>query len=483
MRWQIGSMVLFLAPEGGLYWRSLGSGSPPPPPPPPPSDNITVSLVASRLSGPAPLAVHFSAVGTTTTLSGVTDPFRQLLYTFDYDDPGSGTWPLSGGSKNSDASGPLAAHVFETPGTYVVRCTASRGGESSYDEETITVTDPDEVYAGTDTVYISPSANYSGAPSGAETRTTVPTIVGGKRYMFRRGESYGALDIPAGVVGTQVVAAGSGAKPIVSLIQIGATSVPSGTQFPEDITIENLSCSGEIVQTAYMRRLLLKGIDQPNHASISLGSASNYWAENTGGRYGPSLPVVREHFIVGCYSRGTNSTFGFTGDLIQSAVLGCDFMGAEQHTMRLWSGYRAVIAHNAIRGVSADGIRHALKMHSGGTDTFTLGQTYSGGNTWATSQVVIYKNLFSDASDNNAFSVVLGPQNDTSAEPLEDVIVEENTFSRGSSWVSDLQLAGRRMTYIGNTVSGGGAAAVDAPGLHAAGLPEGWEGPYFDSRT
>ena len=121
-------------------------------------------------------------------------------------------------------------------------------------------------------------------------------------------------------------------------------------------------------------------------------------------------------------------------------------------------------------------------MHSNGTATFTPGQAHGSVAAWATSKVVVYRNLFSDSTDNNAFAAVFGPQNDESSEPLEDVIVEGNVFARGSNWASDLQLAGRRMTAINNTLVGGGAATVEAPGLHAVGLPLGWRGPYFNSR-
>lgn len=475
MSLRIGDIGLLYMPAG-FVTADLSASEPPP------SGDIAVSLVASRTSGPAPLAVHFSAIGTTTSISGVTNAFRQLLYTFDYGDPGSGTWPISGGSKNSDASGPLGAHVFETPGTYTVRCTASRGGSSGYQEETITVTDPATVYPGTNTVYISPSANYAGAPAGAELRTTMPTIASGKRYMLRRGESFGALNIPHGTVGTQVVAAGSGAKPAVSSIQIGTVAQPPNASFPEDITISGLQCNGEINQSSYTRRLLLKDIDQPSTSLITLGSALGYYAEP--GRYGPSMPYLREIFLVGCYARGNTTDFGFTGDMIQSAMLGCDFMTAAQHTARVWGAHQAVISHNALRGVSAGGGRHCLKMHSSGVNTFTLGATFADVTNWATRYAVVYRNLFSDASDNNSFAAVFGPQNAESAEPLEDVIVEGNVFARGSAWVSDLQMSGRRMTYIGNTVLvGSGAAAVNAPGLHSGGLPAGWTGPYFPDRS
>lgn len=485
MRYQINSLALSIR-RGSARWRTLpamveSEPPPPPPPPPPPSGDITVALVASRTSGPAPLAVHFSAIGTTTSIEGVTDTFRQLIYTFDYGDPGSGTWPISGGSKNSDAGGPLGAHVFETPGTYVVRCTGSRGGSSGYQEVTITVTDPATVYAGTSTVYISPSANYAGAPAGAETRTTMPVIASNKRYMLRRGESFGALNIPHGVTGTQVVAAGSGAKPQVSSIQIGTVAQPPDANFPRDITISDLACSGEINQSSAASRVLLKGIDQSGTSTITLGSALGYYADPS--RYGPTMPNLREMFLVGCYSRGNTTDFGFTGDMIQSAMLGCDFMTAGQHTARVWGAHQALIAHNALRGVSAGGGRHCLKMHSYGADTFVLGSTVGDTSAWATRYVVVYRNLFSDAADNNSFAAVFGPQNAESAEPLEDVIAEGNVFARGPSWVSDLQLSGRRMTAIGNTqLVGGGAATVDAPGLHSVGLPAGWTGPYFSSR-
>lgn len=450
---------------------------------PPPSGDIAVAIVPSRTSGPAPLAVHFSAVGTTTSLAGVSNAFRQLLYTFDYGDPGSGTWPISGGSKNSDVGGPLGAHVFETPGTYTVRCTASRGAESSFAEVTITVTDPNTVYSGTNTVFISPSANYAGAPAGAETRTTVPTIVSGKRYMFRRGESHGALNIPHGVAGTQVVDAGSGAKPVVSSIVIGTDGLPPNSSFPNDITVANLQSSGDITQNISAQRILLLNVDQPSSSSITFCSAEGYWAETGGGRYGPTMPYSRELFLVGGTSVGNTSAMALTGNMIQSAVLGCDIKGSSQHTARFWFAVELFMAHNDLSGPSSDGIRHTLKIHSNGSLDHAIGSTYAAGTTFASSRNVIANNVFSDTDDNNAFPVVLGPQNDIVDEGLEDFILESNRFKVGPNLVADANLAGRRMTAINNTrYVGGSAASVSMPGLHNAGLPSGWGETYFTSR-
>lgn len=486
MRYQINSLALSIR-RGSARWRTLqdmveSEPPPPPPPPPPPSGDITVSLVASRTSGPAPLAVHFSAVGTTTSIEGVTDPFRQLLYTFDYGDPGSGTWPISGGSKNSDASGPLGAHVFEAPGTYTVRCTGSRGGSSGYQEVTITVTDPATVYAGTNTVYISPSANYAGAPAGAELRTTTPPIASGKRYMLRRGESFGALNIPHGVTGTQVVAAGSGAKPVLSSVSIGTGGQAPNDSYPSDVSLVDLSVNGGITQTSAGRRFLFLRVDQPSTLEFNLNSAIDYWSDPS--RFGLSMPYPGEYFLVDCVSAGNTSAAGITGHMFQSAVLGCDFKAATQHTIRFWSANQLLMAHNDISGPSGDGIRHALKLHAGddGSLVGTTG-TYAGAATFATRRCVIKSNVFSDTDDNNAFAVAVNPENGIVSQPLEDVIVEDNRFRVGPNRVADISLSGRRMTYINNTMLvGGGAANVSAPGLHAEGLPAGWTGPYFSSR-
>lgn len=445
-----------------------------------PTGDIVALLAPSRLSGTAPLAVHFAAVGTTSDL--VADPYRQLLYTFDYGDPASGTWPVSGASRNADVGGPLGAHVFTEPGTYTVRVTAERGAAEAFHEATIVVAAPAATYPGAATVFVSTSGNFAGAPAGAQLLTAMPTVASNKRYILRRGENFGALTIPHGVTNTQVVAQeGGGARPAVTTIQIGNVSQPPNSNFPADITVAGLACSGEITQTSAASRVLIYDISQTGGGTITLGSAIEYYAAPE--RYGPTMPNLREIFVVGCSAAGNTSAFGLTGDLIQSAILGCDLKLTQQHTVRGWGAYQAIIAHNAIRGRSAAGSVHALKVHSHGLDTFVLGSAIGTGSTWASRYGVIANNRFSDPADNNAFAVVLGPQNGESAEGLEDFIVENNVFERGPAWVSDLQMAGRRMTAIGNTVAGGGAAAVDAPGLHAGGLPGPWNSPYYTSRT
>src|SRR4030065_2651648 len=159
---------------------------------------IVLSLVPARTSGVAPLAVFFDASATTDT--GVTNrPFHDLEYTWSFGDASSGTWASGaqpGVSSKNSATGPVAAHVFETPGTYTVTLTAFDGTNSATTNTTITVQDPNTVFAGSNTICFSTSGTFTGCPSGA-THTTTSNFVTAianqttsKRLLFRRGETF-----------------------------------------------------------------------------------------------------------------------------------------------------------------------------------------------------------------------------------------------------------------------------------------------------
>ena len=136
--------------------------------------DIALSLAPARTSGVAPLAVFFDASGTTDV--GVTArPFHDLEYTWDFGDPTAGTWAYGaqpGVSSKNSATGPVAAHVFEKPGTYTVTLTAFDGTNTVTTSKTITVDDPDVVFAGSGTVCMSTSGTFTNCPSGASHVTT-----------------------------------------------------------------------------------------------------------------------------------------------------------------------------------------------------------------------------------------------------------------------------------------------------------------------
>jgi len=100
----------------------------------------------------------------------------------------------------------------------------------------------------------------------------------------------------------------------------------------------------------------------------------------------------------------------------------------------------------------------------------------SGRGGWATNQIVISNNLFGNAADNNAWTVAIAPQNDTVEEGIQNVLLESNTFYRGSNTSTDLVIAGRLITYRNNKVSNGAALSV---GTDNGVLPAGWYGPNF----
>src|SRR3972149_6052856 len=130
---------------------------------------VTASVVPSRTSGVAPLSVFFDA--TTTTSDATTRPFHDLDYAWDFGDPSAGAWALDGLPKNQ-AKGGVAGHVFETPGTYTVTLTVRNAlGETDTQRVSITVQDPEVVFAGANTVCFSVSGNFTGGPTGATPRT------------------------------------------------------------------------------------------------------------------------------------------------------------------------------------------------------------------------------------------------------------------------------------------------------------------------
>ena len=196
-----------------------------PAPAPTQSGSITPSLVPARTSGVAPLAVFFDASGTTAT--GTNHPFHELEYRWDFGDPASGNWRTTGLPKNK-AMAPVAAHVFETPGTYTVTLTVFNGIDTVTATTSIVVADPGTVFSGTNTICVAvanrPVAGEGGCPAGADVRQSGnwPTIVNtfaapGKRVLLNRGEVYtGDATALLNKRGPGIIGAyGSGAKPVI----------------------------------------------------------------------------------------------------------------------------------------------------------------------------------------------------------------------------------------------------------------------------
>ncbi|RLD03823.1 MAG: hypothetical protein DRI65_12075, partial [Chloroflexota bacterium] len=155
---------------------------------------ITPRIDASRVSGVAPLSVFFDASDTTSTATG--KPFHEVHYAWDFGDTNAGNWQYGNlGRKDKNlASGPIAAHVFETPGTYTVRLTTKGlDGVTVSKSISVTVQNPDSVFSGNNTICFSSTGNYTSCPGGAQHITTssfqnaMDYATAGKRLLFRRG--------------------------------------------------------------------------------------------------------------------------------------------------------------------------------------------------------------------------------------------------------------------------------------------------------
>lgn len=190
-----------------------------------------VTFIPSRTSGVAPLFVFFDTVGQVPA-SVSREPFLDLEYKWDFGDVTAGTWAfgsMAGIASKNAAVGPVAGHIFETPGTYSVCLTVKDrvGAVLTPTCQNITVTDPDVVFASTTVCVNAVSSDFSQCPSANpadhvinsdfDAVITAQTNAGKRRVLFNRGETFN-VSVPASptVTGPGLIGAyGTGVRPKV----------------------------------------------------------------------------------------------------------------------------------------------------------------------------------------------------------------------------------------------------------------------------
>ena len=424
-----------------------------------------------------------TATSNTTGLDG----FRQITYSYDFGDDRGQTWAVSGQPKNTQTGGPISAHVFDVPGTYTVKVRATTAtGAYSDASVTVTVANPDTFYASTKTVCVSPSNNFTGCPTGAAQQTGMPSAWNGKRVLLHRGESFGDISIQDGNSAVQVGAYGSGAKPIVSTVGVG-TWRPATTAFATDITVMDLNVKNGMQQSMGSKVLFYRNDVHTTGGGLSMTFGQmDYWYRGDSYRTVAQSAFynAREIFFVenNAVNPDTSSaSYGVWGDGSRIALMGNRYGKQQMHSVRISALNKGFIAHNEIQGISSDGIRHAMKVHSMGLNAYSDGliNDTSGQGGWASSQIVVANNLFGNAADNNAWTVAISPQNDQYAEGVENVVFENNRHVRGGNTSTDLVLGGRKLTYRGNSIVSG-ASFAEGVG-HTGALPSTWQGPYYSN--
>jgi len=400
---------------------------------------------SSQTSGVAPLAVFFDAVHAEMVpkppeVNGRQE-FADQYYEWEFGDENAGTWAINGRSKNV-AAGYVATHVYEQPGTYTVTLAVTDvdGNRTGY-SETITVEDPDVVYAGANTICFSTASSFDGCPADATHRTTddISTIsefyASGRRVLLRRGDSWttDAVTTIRDVSGPFTLGAfGPCDNPDVRGICSNAPNINvtnGGQSDPidepviavmnsSDIRLMDIELTGEAARWTALDggtgidrllnlRLRVTGFTTP--------MGSGHWDTRGHDQY-----MLVDSDVGGGASNGV-----YTGSE-RLAILGNRIADSQDsHVVRVWQGYLADIGHNSLSGssLSSDSGRHALMMH--GPMEEEIADTGPAGLDHRTRFVIIHDNTFGGSGP---WPVYIGPQNGETDERLRDIVLERNRF-------------------------------------------------------
>jgi PKD repeat protein len=419
----------------------------------------TSELEASRTSGVAPLAVFFDATGNDLS----TQAFHERGYVWDFGDPSSGTWATTGRSKNA-ARGPFAAHTFETPGTYTVTAVVTdMRGSSRKRTATISVEDPDVVFAGKKTVCFSTGRDFSGCPSGAKKVTlnafheALTRAKSGMRLLFKRGDIFSGvsradLDAPGpGILG----AFGSGDPPAIDMTYSdGLLGLSDSRPTIDDWRIMDLHFighgSGFIIEAENrIQRVTMLRLSTSNAAqSVVISTSKPDYFGN---------PIHSEVALLECSFHDMVGGYGAFVSSEKLMVLGNRIVDVNGHVFRTQHVKRGVYSNNLLSHPNKK-TGTVLKLHAEPV------RGVQDGPRRASSHFVITGNIFEGAG--NDWSVSIGPQSHRWNESVHDGILDGNHFIAGSGSQVLLHLAGTKITVRNNLFDT--SAALEHIAIHVA---------------
>ncbi|MFH0975386.1 MAG: hypothetical protein V1874_06350 [Spirochaetota bacterium] len=374
---------------------------------------IIISVSTSRLSGVAPLSVFFDATGTTglTDLGFFADNAAYMDATFAWNFDADNTDP---DGKYENASGFVAAHVFEHPGTYRVHLDVyDAAGNTASKDTVITVS----AFSGT-TYYVAADGDDSGTGAIDDPFQTVSHALTGShvqnntRILFKQGDIFNTAYVGITSSATPVIVGTyddpsdpSSDKPIIY------STESNGAYSTIDLTVNDWRVMNLEVQSGgYSYNVPPRYPSGINFTSSSTNCLKYRTAENNlgqlplniGGHYNTIAECEFYNVNLGGYSSGTATNY-------ENAIIGNnvhDQIGDhEGHTFRLQGGNRFFIAHNTFGPNIETVVWDALTIR---------------GNS---EKVVIYKNTMYG----NVLSI--RPQNTNSAEEYQHhVLADSNLF-------------------------------------------------------
>ena len=449
---------------------------------------ITPDLVASLVSGPAPLAVHFDASGTVVDDSTV-NTFGDLGYKFNFGDPASGTWVHSNKSKNEQIGGPISAHIYETPGTYTAQLDVySPAGEKAQKSVMITVLSADNVYAGSATVcLVMDPAKATLCPTGATVRTS-PTSWGAfasdTRYMLAAGDDFTPLGAASiNCENCRISKVGDGENPKLSKITYSPKpSYPPRKNFTvSQVQVQSVDVAfGENI--LIWRSKIIAAAGSLTNPTIMAGTTADYYYKNPGSLDPNKL--IRPRKIVIAENQVDGSDAAVNGMFLvatQISVMGNEVRRPKEHDIRVPFTDRSFIAHNLLVN-GANKTKHNIKLHGNGFDALT-DEYYFSAKSPATNGVIISSNVIGEnQGDVNNWQIAVAPQSDLYSEGLKNVVVEDNRFVFNSSAPGaqrQIVMTGKYLYERGNAFTSRGdrvSVGTDAQGNL---VPLDWKGPYF----
>lgn len=438
--------------------------------------SVEAAPSASRTTGVAPLSVHFNA--DVAASNSEARPFHDYEYSWNFGDSASGTWGTDGKSKNTD-KGPVSSHVYESPGTYtatlIIRNLSGVVDTASF---TITVTNPDTVFSGTNTTCISTNTDFTGCPSGATQLTTndlssLPTLTtSGKRVLLRRGSTWTSSntlysDAPTNATTVHIGAYGTcqspdsqgicSNAPQITITGSGSLSTTWILLYKSyDWRITDISFIGDKNTTG---SILSGGMDIRRLLVLRVKTRGFYnpigWAH-----WRPDETYeITENSVVSNDVRDVGE-YVFYGGSNKLTLTGNEFHNSDTtHIARVWWSHLGVISHNKFSGSSLTNTngRQALKFHGPkwGTEVGVAGPGMEYSLPYSSMFTVVSDNLFGGSGP---WPVSIGPQNDASDERLSDIIFERNRFVSDYGQLSPMNVsvaahfAGRYFTIRNNLI-------------------------------
>ncbi len=422
----------------------------------PPPDGAPMNA-ANRISGVAPLAVFFDAVDTTSEgatwpfvwTSGVMQPsdMEGAHFSWDFGDPGSGSWSTTGKSKNT-ATGYTAAHVFETPGTYTVSLavTDTAGTVATY-VQTITVS----AFSGT-THWASAAGTGDGTseatPSSFSAGWSWVNAGANRRLLLKRGDTFSVGDSPTTTshAGNVVGAYAVGDRPVIRFGGAGQNFYVQAADWRfMDL---DLVGPGAGVDTSTGAIELAAHVKTDNVLVLRVRS-SGFRVGLGNSVYSPIYDNPHDGVAwVDCEVLDGSSNCIYTRGR-RLAIMGCNLHGSTSHVVRVENGLKAVVSNNRL-WTSSGVYQHALKLH-GWKSTDGHPETR-----WVT------------ITDNHAtmsapWTISIGPQNAQSDERVSHVVVERNhTYGDPGTGRNQagVEISSRQIMVRNNVFEGTGGAST-----------------------